>query len=39
MNVTKVTLNETLDADRFKLTAPAGVEVMHLGETGEAKKP
>ncbi len=39
MNVSKVTLNETVDADRFKLQAPAGVDVVHLGETGETKKP
>lgn len=39
MSVTKVTLNEALEADRFRLQAPAGVEVVHLGENGEAKKP
>lgn len=39
MSVTKVTLNETLEADRFKLKAPAGAEVVHVGEGEEAKKP
>src|SRR5271157_869771 len=39
MNVSKVTLNETVEADRFKLQAPTGVEVVHLGEDGETKKP
>ena len=39
MSVSKVTLNETLEAERFKLQAPSGVEVVHLGENGEAKKP
>jgi hypothetical protein len=39
MNVSKVTLNENVEADRFKLQPPAGVEVVHLGENGETKKP
>lgn len=39
MNVSKVTLNETVDADRFRLQPPAGAEVVHLGEAGETKKP
>ena len=39
MSVSKVALNETVDRDRFKLQAPAGVEVVHLGEVGETKKP
>jgi outer membrane lipoprotein-sorting protein len=39
MSVSKVTLNETVEADRFKIAPPAGVEIMHLGEAGEAKKP
>ncbi len=39
MSVSKVTLNETLEAERFKLQAPAGVEVVHLDENGGAKKP
>ena len=38
MNVTKVTLNETVEAERFKLQAPSGAEVIHLSENGEAKK-
>lgn len=39
MSVTKVSLNETVEAERFKLQAPAGVEVIHMDENGEAKKP
>ncbi len=39
MAVSKVALNENLEAERFKLQAPAGVEVVHLDENGEAKKP
>lgn len=39
MNVSKVTLNETLEAERFRLQPPAGVEVVHLSEPGETKKP
>ncbi len=39
MSVSKLTLNEALEAERFKLQAPAGVEVVHLGENGEAQKP
>jgi len=39
MIVNKVALNEAVEAERFRLQAPAGVEVVHLGETGEAKKP
>jgi hypothetical protein len=39
MNVSKVTLNESVEGDRFRLQPPAGVEVVHLGETDETKKP
>jgi outer membrane lipoprotein-sorting protein len=39
MSVSKVTLNEAMEPDRFKLQAPTGVEIVHLGENGEAKKP
>ncbi len=39
MNISKLSLNEVLEADRFKIAAPAGVEVTHLDDTGEAKKP
>jgi outer membrane lipoprotein-sorting protein len=39
MSISKVSLNETLEADRFKVTAPAGVEVTHVGDGAEAKKP
>ncbi len=39
MSIGKLTLNEPVEADRFKLTVPAGVEVTHLGESGKAQKP
>jgi hypothetical protein len=40
MNITKLTLNEVLEADRFKLEAPTGVEVTHLGDaSSEGKTP
>jgi outer membrane lipoprotein-sorting protein len=35
----KIALNEPLDADRFKLEAPAGAEVVHVGENSEEKRP
>jgi outer membrane lipoprotein-sorting protein len=37
--ISKIALNETLDADRFKLEAPAGAEVVHVGENSEEKRP
>jgi outer membrane lipoprotein-sorting protein len=37
--ISKISLNETLDAERFKLEAPAGVEVVHVGENSEEKRP
>jgi hypothetical protein len=39
MTVTKITVNEALTADRFDLEAPAGMEVIHLNDTAENKKP
>ena len=39
MTVTKITLNETIGADRFELKAPTGVEVVHLANATEDKKP
>lgn len=39
LTITKITLNETLEADRFKLEAPAGAEMVRLGEDSEVKKP
>jgi outer membrane lipoprotein-sorting protein len=39
INFSKITLNEVLEADRFKITVPAGVEITHLGDAAEAKKP
>jgi outer membrane lipoprotein-sorting protein len=37
--ISKITLNETLEADRFKLEAPAGAEVVRVGENSEEKRP
>jgi hypothetical protein len=39
MNVTKIALNEPLDADRFKLAPPPGEEIVQLGSPAEDKKP
>jgi hypothetical protein len=39
MSVTKIALNEPLDADRFKLTPPPGEEIVPLGGAAEDKKP
>jgi outer membrane lipoprotein-sorting protein len=39
LTISKITLNETLDADRFKLEAPAGAEVVNVGENSEEKRP
>ena len=39
MNVTKIALNEPLDADRFKLAPPPGAEIVQLGGAAEDKKP
>ncbi|MDP9340290.1 MAG: hypothetical protein M3P45_15625 [Acidobacteriota bacterium] len=32
LQITKVTLNEDIPGDRFKLEAPAGAEIIHVGE-------
>jgi outer membrane lipoprotein-sorting protein len=37
--ISKIGLNETLEADSFKLEAPAGAEVVHVGENTEEKRP
>jgi outer membrane lipoprotein-sorting protein len=37
--ISKIALNETLEADRFKLEAPAGAEVVHVGENSGEKRP
>jgi len=39
LTITKVTLNEALQADRFKLEAPAGAEIVKVGENSEEKRP
>lgn len=39
MTIAKIALNETLEADRFKLEAPAGAELVKVGENSEGKRP
>jgi hypothetical protein len=39
LTISKIVLNETLEADRFKLEAPAGAEVVHVRENSEEKRP
>jgi hypothetical protein len=39
LQVTKLTLNEDIPADRFKLEQPAGSELVHVGENAPEKKP
>lgn len=39
MTVTKVSLNESLAADRFALEAPPSAEVVQLADSAEDKKP
>jgi len=39
LTITKVTLNQALEADRFKLEAPAGAEVVKVGANSEEKRP
>ncbi len=39
LRVTKLTLNEDIPADRFKLEQPAGSELVHVGEDAAEKKP
>jgi hypothetical protein len=39
LTVTKITLNESLAPDRFKLEAPEGAEIVRLTDTPEDKKP
>lgn len=39
LTISKIALNGTLEADHFKLEAPAGAEVVHVGENSEEKRP
>ncbi len=39
MTISKIALNETLTAEQFKLEPPAGAEIVHVGESPEAKQP
>jgi outer membrane lipoprotein-sorting protein len=35
--VTKITVNEEIPAERFKLEQPAGAELVHVGDATENK--
>jgi outer membrane lipoprotein-sorting protein len=39
LQVTKLTLNEDIPAERFKLEQPAGSELIRVGEDAQEKKP
>jgi hypothetical protein len=39
LQATKLTLNEDIPAERFKLEQPAGSELVHVGEDAPEKKP
>jgi hypothetical protein len=39
LQVTKVILNEEIQAERFKLEQPDGAELVHVGEATETKQP
>ena len=39
IRVKKITLNEEISLDRFKLDQPAGTELVKLGETGSGSQP
>ena len=39
LQITKVTLNDEIPAERFKLEQPAGAELVPVGETPEKKQP
>ncbi len=39
LQVTKITVNEEIPAERFKLEQPAGMELVPVGETTENKQP
>ena len=39
LTISKIVLNEALEADRFKLEAPASAEIVRVGENSEEKRP
>jgi len=39
MQVTKVTMNEEIPAERFKLEQPEGAELVPVGQATESKQP
>ena len=39
MTITKIAVNETIEADRFNLQPPAGAELVRVGDSAGDKKP
>ncbi len=39
MGIKKIVLNEPLEADRFTLAPPAGIEIVHVGDDSKGKTP
>jgi outer membrane lipoprotein-sorting protein len=39
VRITKLTLNEDIAADRFRLEQPPGTELVRVGDEGEARRP
>jgi hypothetical protein len=39
LQISKVTLNEDIPLDRFRLDQPAGAELIHVGESADEKQP
>jgi hypothetical protein len=39
LSISKISLNETLTAEQFKLEPPAGAEIVHVGEGSEETRP
>jgi outer membrane lipoprotein-sorting protein len=39
LQVAKITMNEEIPAERFKLEQPAGAELLRVGEAAESKQP
>jgi len=39
LTISKISLNETLTAEQFKLEPPPGAEIVHVGENSEEKRP
>jgi len=39
LTISKISLNEALTAEQFKLEPPAGAEIVHVGDSSEEKRP